>query len=188
MSFCTLGCWHTEEHKFNCEHKVDSSAIDVVFCMDTTGSMSSYIENSKIAVLNLMDKFSVGGRSLKFGFVSYKDHPPEDPDYVTLCQDLTDHNQCKEFIDQIYASGGGDAAEAVLDGIYDATTKLSWRKDSIKLIFHIGDAPPHGNQYTSSSDNFPGGCPCGYTIEMIASEMEKRKIKYRFLIINSSTN
>jgi len=53
--------------------------------MDTTGSMSSYIEKSKSTVTKLMNLFSIGGRSLKFGFVAYKDHPPQDPTYVTLC-------------------------------------------------------------------------------------------------------
>ncbi len=48
--------------------------------MDTTGSMSSYIERSKIAVakiINDVKALSKGDdRSVKFGFVAYKDHPP----------------------------------------------------------------------------------------------------------------
>lgn len=44
--------------------------------MDTTGSMAAYITNSISTIKKLIDLFNVGGRSLKFGFVSYKDHPP----------------------------------------------------------------------------------------------------------------
>jgi hypothetical protein len=55
--------------------------------MDTTGSMSSYIEKSKDAVRKIIKDInalpSSGDRSLKFGFVAYKDHPPQDPTYVT---------------------------------------------------------------------------------------------------------
>lgn len=85
-----MDSWHTGKHSFCCEHLVDTNVIDIVFCMDTTGSMSRYIENSKNTVTKLMNKFNVEKRSLKFGFVAYKDHPDQDSTYVTLCQDLTD--------------------------------------------------------------------------------------------------
>lgn len=51
----------------------------------------------------------------------------------------------------------------------------------MRYIFHIGDAPPHGKLYLSTNDGFPDGCPCKYTIEMVASKMEALKIRYRFL-------
>ena len=62
--------------------------------MDTTGSMSSYIEKSKDAVRKIIKDInalpSSGDRSIKFGFVAYKDHPPQDQSYVTKVQPLTD--------------------------------------------------------------------------------------------------
>jgi hypothetical protein len=55
--------------------------------MGTTGSMSSYIEKSKDAVRKIIKAInslpSSGDRNLKFGFVAYKDHPPQDPTYIT---------------------------------------------------------------------------------------------------------
>jgi hypothetical protein len=42
------------------------------------------------------------------------------------------------------AGGGGDNAEAVIDGLNDSINKTSFREISMKFIFHIGDAPPHG--------------------------------------------
>ena len=58
----------------------------------------------------------------------------------------------------------------------------------MRFIFHIGDAPPHGKLYYNGSDGFPDGCPCEYTIEMIASRMETNNIRYRLLTISSATN
>jgi hypothetical protein len=62
--------------------------------MDTTGSMSSYIEKSKDAVRKIIKDInalpSSGERSIKFGFVAYKDHPPQDPTYITNVQPLTE--------------------------------------------------------------------------------------------------
>ena len=65
------------------------------------------------------------------------------------------------FIDRLSADGGGDGPEAVLDGLYDSINKMSWNVNSLKYIFHIADAPPHGSEYSHSRDGFPEGCPCG---------------------------
>jgi hypothetical protein len=89
--------------------------------MDTTASMSSYIEKSKDAVRKIIKDIdalpSSGDRSIKFGFVAYKDHPPQDPTYVTKFQPLTDEQTVMNFIKSLRASGGGDGPEAVLDGL-----------------------------------------------------------------------
>lgn len=51
MKFCSGNAWHSDAHKFDCDHPmVSTNIIDVVFCCDTTGSMSSYIEKSKATV------------------------------------------------------------------------------------------------------------------------------------------
>jgi|LauGreDrversion4_2_1035121.scaffolds.fasta_scaffold845128_1 hypothetical protein len=56
-----------------------TNTIDIVFVLDTTGSMGSLIESSKQAVRNIIS--SVGKMNLgddpnrvKFGFVAYRDH------------------------------------------------------------------------------------------------------------------
>ena len=55
---------------------------------------------------------------------------------------------------------GYDYSEAVVDG-FEGVTKLEWKKDALKFVFHIADAPPHGIQFNSPySDCFPFGCPC----------------------------
>jgi hypothetical protein len=81
LSYCKGNAWHADNHKFDCVHKTGSSnIIDIMFCMDTTGSMGPYIENSKKAVIKIINDVKALGkgdnRSVKFGFVAYKDHPP----------------------------------------------------------------------------------------------------------------
>jgi hypothetical protein len=50
-------------------------------------------------------------------------------------------------------------------------TKLKWSssKSSLKYVFHIFDAPPHGLKYNTEGydDSYPNGCPCGLTHENI---------------------
>lgn len=42
--YCVGSAWHSGPHIFDCDHKTGSpKIIDIVFCMDTTASMSSYI-------------------------------------------------------------------------------------------------------------------------------------------------
>lgn len=73
--------------------------------------------------------------------------------------------------------GGGDTPEAVLDGLYDSATKISWRKSkgtpTLRYIYHICDAPPHGDLYGGYSTNFKKGCPCKLTAEKIGAEFVK---------------
>src|SRR5262249_1826747 len=60
-------------------------------------------------------------------------------------------------------NGGGDAPEAVYDGLEAACGELDWRPHSRRLAVLIGDAPPHGTGM--GGDGFRGGCPCGLTME-----------------------
>lgn len=55
---------------------------------------------------------------------------------------------------------GYDYSEAVVDG-FKGVTELEWKKDALKFVFHIADAPPHGSQFSPfEADSFPLGCPC----------------------------
>lgn len=61
---------------------------------------------------------------------------------------FSDSKKTIDFLEKLQANGGGDPPEAVLDGI-DAVCKLSWsqNKNTLKYVFHIFDAPPHGRKF-----------------------------------------
>ena len=88
------------------------------------------------------------GIELRFAVVTYRDHPPQDSTYVTKVQDFTDDRAIRNYIQSLDATGGGDFAEAVHDGLLVAARDLSWRNypmvPSLRYIFHVADAPPHG--------------------------------------------
>lgn len=83
--------------------------------------------------------------------------------------------------------GGGDYPEAVLDGLYDAAKKINWRDTrktpSLRYIFHIADAPPHGKQFIDSS-YFPDGVPSGITLDKVTHAINIREIHYRLINLN----
>jgi len=119
--------------------------LDLAFIMDTTGSMSSYIETARKNIRRVVDEISQSQRqSIRFALVEYRDHPPEDRTYVVRKHDFTSSvSTMKSWLDASRATGGGDTPEAVADALYEATT-LSWRQSAVKIAVLISDAPPHG--------------------------------------------
>ena len=140
--------------------------LDVAFVVDTTGSMKDDIRAVKDSLFDIVDKVvsKTEGLSIRFGIVSYRDHPPQDRTYVTRVFDFsTKIKDVHTEISRLRPSEGGDTPEAVADGLFDARTKLSWNRDAYKVLLLVGDAPPHGREYNSLSDDyFPDGCPRGH--------------------------
>src|SRR5438045_9097430 len=80
---------------------------------------------------------------LKLGLIGYRDRGDE---YVVKSFQLTDD------IDSIYghlrdfkAEGGGDEPESANEALAEAIEKMPWSQDRkvLKIIFLVGDAPPH---------------------------------------------
>jgi Mg-chelatase subunit ChlD len=119
--------------------------VEVVFCLDTTGSMGGLIDAAKQKIWSISNQIAAGKPTprLKIGLVAYRDRGDA---YVTKVFDLTDdldaiHGHLMSF----RAEGGGDFPESVNEALHDAVTKITWSKDkkTLKLIFLVGDAPPH---------------------------------------------
>ena len=169
--------------------------IDVVFCCDTTSSMSSYLAKTKDVVKQLIEKIrnKVVGETVdvKFGFVCYRDHPPQDSSYVIKTKELCDEKEILDFIFKQEAQGGGDFPEAVMDGLWEAASNIKWRNPlgtpTLRYIIHIADAPPHGDEYCpGGSSSWKDGCPCGLKIDKIAHVINSREIHYRLVKIGIS--
>jgi Mg-chelatase subunit ChlD len=162
-------------------------AIDVVFVIDSTGSMQDEIRQVKTHIKKIVKEVESGypRPDLRIGIVTYRDHAPEEYGYVTQYLDLTsDIDRALNFLGNIDAQGGGDHPEAVADGLYDAIHSMNWRDYSIqsvpayetqKLIFLIGDAAPHG--VGSSDSSFEQGCPDGHNYKESIEEAQIRGIR-----------
>jgi Mg-chelatase subunit ChlD len=118
--------------------------IEVVFVLDTTGSMSGLIEGAKQKIWSIANEMISAQPTpeLKLGLIGYRD---KGDDYVLKSHPLTDD------IDALYgelqkfkADGGGDTPEAVNEALDEAIHKMAWSKDRdvLKIIFLVGDAPP----------------------------------------------
>src|SRR4051812_36630819 len=85
----------------------DAPQVEVVFCLDTTGSMKGLINAAKQKIWSICNQISTGTPTprVKVGLVAYRDRKDE---YVTKVFDLTDD---LDFIHtelmKMQAHGGG---------------------------------------------------------------------------------
>jgi Mg-chelatase subunit ChlD len=119
--------------------------VDVVFVLDTTGSMSGLIETAKEKIWSIASTMASAQPTpdIRIGLVGYRDKGDQ---YVTKIVNLSDD------LDSVYArlmefqaGGGGDTPESVNKALYDAVHNMSWSKadQAYQVIFLVGDAPPH---------------------------------------------
>ncbi|WP_426749365.1 vWA domain-containing protein [Myxococcus sp. Y35] len=118
--------------------------IEVVFVLDTTGSMSGLLEGAKRKIYSIASRIAQGRPTphLKVGLVAYRD---VGDDYVTKRFDLSDDlDTVFANLREFEAGGGGDTPEHVGRGLGEAVSKLSWSpsREVMKAIFLVGDAPP----------------------------------------------
>jgi Mg-chelatase subunit ChlD len=119
--------------------------VEVVFVLDTTGSMGGLINAAKQKIWAICNQI-VSGKptpAVKVGLLAYRDRGDQ---YVTKLHDLTENlDDVHANLMSFQAGGGGDTPESVNQAIHEAVTKFSWNKDkgTLRLIFLVGDAPPH---------------------------------------------
>jgi Mg-chelatase subunit ChlD len=119
--------------------------IEVVFALDTTGSMSGLIEGAKRKIWSIATFIAQGNPKpeLRIGLVAYRDKGDE---YVTRFYDLSDDlDKVFAHLSAFEAAGGGDTPEHVAKALHDAVNRASWTSDQnvLKQVYLVGDAPPH---------------------------------------------
>ena len=121
----------------------NSVPLDVLFLLDSTGSMDDEIQQIKVTLASIAKRVSnlPANPDLRFGMVSYRDR--EDT-YVTRLHDF-DRNveRFQQTIRGVRADGGADYPESLNQALHEAVNDASWRENAIRLTFLIADAPPH---------------------------------------------
>ena len=140
-------------------------SLDLCLILDCTGSMYSWIQRSKDTLREIIDhvRNTNAGLKVKVAFVAYRDvqDGAQRFDVTNFTEDI---DLVKLVINKQAATGGGDFPEDVQGG-FDRALCLSWAKDSVKMAFHIADAPGHGRDICDFGDNYPGGSPDGFKIQ-----------------------
>jgi hypothetical protein len=87
---------------------------------------------------------------VKIGLVAFRD---KGDDYVTRDFPLSsDLDAAYATLSGFQAEGGGDLPEHVYHGLYDAVYNMQWSPNAMKMVFLVGDAPPH-TEYQDAFSN-----------------------------------
>jgi hypothetical protein len=148
---------------------ITAGAIDLVFCIDTTGSMDDDIQQVKDQAAMIISTLAAQTSDFRIGLVGFRDFgsdPPDDP----IFQDYpftSDVNAIIANINSLTAEGGGDDPEAVYEALLRAMDNVTlgpWRNGVGKIIILMGDAGPH-EQGEISED---GSYTYQYTVSDVA--------------------
>jgi uncharacterized protein YegL len=144
-----------------------ADTVELVFVLDTTGSMGGLIQGAKTKIWSIINEVAQNGqRDVRVGLVAYRDRKDS---YVTQVTPISDQ------LDDVYqtlmayqARGGGDFPEDVRMAMRDALEKMNWSNKTSKIIFLVGDAPPH--------DDYP---------DVPATEKTAERAKARGILVNT---
>ena len=143
------------------------TSANVMFCLDTTGSMGFAIEAVKEAIVKVAEIYITARIDMTVGLIEFRDrvHSSESGDhewdggYPTLRMidygdqgSFTDNiNSFGNEVEQLSAQGGGPHPESSFDAMAHAARESSWKEGSTKVIIHITDASPRSPDYEISN-------------------------------------
>lgn len=119
--------------------------LEMVFVVDTTGSMGGLIDGAKQKIWSIVnDVMQRKDRpDVKVGLVAYRDNSD---DYVTQITPITaDLDKVYTALMDFRAQGGGDSPENVRRALAEGISKAGWSKNdqnTAQIVFLVGDAPP----------------------------------------------
>lgn len=144
--------------------------VDIVMCIDATGSMAPIIDEVKSNALSFYQKFvdameesDKDVAQLRIKVISFRDYGVDaEPMVESPFFTLPDQNdQFRSSVNSIEAIGGGDAAENALEAIALAL-KSEWTSGGSKrrhAILVFTDAPALSLGERSGSPKYPSGLP-----------------------------
>jgi hypothetical protein len=143
------------------------TSANVMFCLDTTGSMAFAINAVKEAIIKVAEIYMTARIDMRVGLIEFRDrvHANESGDhrwdggYHTLRMidfgdqgSFTDNiNSFGNEVEQLSAQGGGPHPESSFDAMAHAARESSWKEGSTKVIIHITDAAPRIPDYEISN-------------------------------------
>lgn len=149
--------------------------------------MGPYIEAAKREIASTIEELEreYPTSSFEVAFVGYRDYGDEEQ---SIRIGWSPVEQLLDQLQRIEPEGGIDAAEDVANGLLHVA-ELAWTAD-VRILVHIGDAPPHGMQYhrPTVSDRFPRGDPMHIDCLTVIASLSSRNINYTFMRINHSTD
>ena len=119
--------------------------VDIVFVIDTTGSMSGYINNVKNNITAFVNEIEGAGITPYFALVDYRDITNDGKNSTNVKQNNDGGNWFKNADDfkaeiaKLTVGGGGDTPETTIDAL-EMARQLNLRTSSQKFFVLVTDA------------------------------------------------
>lgn len=164
--------------------------VDVVMCIDVTGSMSGIINTVKTNALSFYDSFNsvctkngIGLTSLNTQVIAFRDKNVDGDEWIKespVYSLPTAKVEFESFVNNLRADGGGDIPESSLEALDRAFSKTDWGKDDgyhRQVVILWTDAP-----YLKDSEY------TGLTIDMLEDKWNNMPSGRRFILFAPSDN
>lgn len=125
---------------------IPAGPVDVVFVVDTTGSMHDDIDAVKSEMRVILDHLRSRNPDSRVGVVAYRDIHDAFLTRTVLFLSAEDW-RIEAAIAGIKVDGGDDWREHVYAGINTALDGQPWRPGASQHIILMGDAPPHDDYH-----------------------------------------
>ncbi|MCL1882979.1 MAG: Hsp70 family protein [Defluviitaleaceae bacterium] len=139
--------------------------VNVVFLIDTTGSMDTYINGVKDRAIEFSEILASKGAMYKLGLIGFGDlGEKEKPSVYNFTDDVPKFQKQVKNIPRTY---GGDIPESSLDALITGTELLNSHRDdgtARNIFILITDAPPHVPTH------------CGKTVAQVCEMLESRAV------------
>lgn len=156
------------------------NSIDLMFLIDTTGSMGDEISYLKAEMADVIEKVTEKCEDvlIRLSIFVYRDLEDE---YVTKYNDFsTNIDESLSFLQKQHASGGGDFEEAV-EVAYEEALQKSWSSDlNTKILVFVADAPAHDDKVAKWSEQLMKAASMGVRVITVASSGIDKKTEYFF--------
>ncbi len=164
------------------------TTVKICFVMDCTESMGPWMQAAKDHIQELIydARETYLDASFDVAFVGYRDYGSKQQHIVF---DFMGPEELVRHIRPIKPKDGDDEAEDVAWGLFYAS-KLNWGEAGVKMIYHIGDAPAHGDFFTRRhvSDRYPEGDPKFLDPRQMIREWSQQGYHYTFVRITRFTD
>ncbi|MDD4295468.1 MAG: cellulose binding domain-containing protein [Ruminiclostridium sp.] len=123
----------------NAGSTITSGKADVVFVIDTTGSMSGPISNVRNSINQFVTELEENNIDIRLGLVEYRDIYADGVGSTKSYDWYTNVSSFKSKLASLGISGGGDAPESAVDALHCAQN-MKFRTGVKKYIIMVTDA------------------------------------------------
>ena len=139
--------------------------VDLVFILDKTASMEDNIRGIRAYIHFFFEHLERTGHDTAVGLVTFADATHKKPKARGV---TTDHNKFKNWLHKIEIEGGADLAEAGLDALMIALTRIKYRQGAQRFFVLASDGSFHDADYDGRSE---------YSLDQVIEALQHEQVR-----------